>query len=122
EEACVFRHVVQSSLDEAGISWEMAVESGDPRAIEVSISADLAIFAGLRGSNQSLWDEIDHGGSLPNLPEFKVNMYVAPEAHAPLAHKLAEVVLSVYCKTHLSIVDNLTSETINVPTEVSNLR
>lgn len=97
ENQCIFRPMSQKALDEAGIPWEMAVESGSSTTVEASVSADLAVHARLRSTAPHL-EEIKHGGVLPDLPQLRVNMMVAPEANAPMAAKLAELVREAYCK------------------------
>jgi DNA-binding transcriptional LysR family regulator len=77
ETSCVFRAQVQRALDEAGMSWEMAVESESTRTVEASVSADLAIHAALDGHEPPYVERIDHGGDLPTLSTFKINLYGA---------------------------------------------
>jgi DNA-binding transcriptional LysR family regulator len=97
EKNCIFRARVVQALDQAGIAWEMAVDTRSTRTVEASLSADLAVHASLKGSAPEFWEEIPHNGTLPKLPEFEVNMYVAPAVNSPLADRLAEVVRSTYC-------------------------
>jgi DNA-binding transcriptional LysR family regulator len=75
EYRCMFRAPVQEALDAAGIPWEMGVESESTRAVEASISADLAIYAQLQGTCSSHMAEIQHGGTLPDLPSRRINLY-----------------------------------------------
>lgn len=82
EPYCQFRPAVQRALDEAGIGWEMAVDSESSRTIEASVSADLAVFAQLRGTAAPHLVEIDHGGALPELPSKRINLYTAPKREA----------------------------------------
>lgn len=77
EHNCIFRKGVQSALDEAGIPWEMGVESESSRTIEASVSADLAIHAAMDGTVPRYLQEIDHGGQLPDLPHKRINLYPA---------------------------------------------
>ncbi|MHA6267421.1 LysR family transcriptional regulator [Aliiroseovarius sp. CAU 1755] len=74
---CIFRKGVQQALDEARIPWEMGVESDTTRAIEASLSADLAVYAIIEGTVQPYLEVIDHGGALPDLAVTQVNMYAA---------------------------------------------
>jgi len=74
---CIFRNDVQEALDAAGIPWEMAVESETTRAVEASVSADLAVHAALEDSAPPYLVPIAHGGALPELPAFNINMYAA---------------------------------------------
>lgn len=96
EKKCIFRPMTQKALDEAGIPWEMAVDSDSMMAVEASLSADIAVHARLSGTQPHL-EEIPHNGALPELPPFNVNMMVAPPANAPLANHLAEMVRAAYC-------------------------
>jgi len=73
---CIFRPIVLHRLDEAGIDWEMAVESEDDRAVEAVVSADLAIGAMLENSLPPYLEAITPGGLLPDLGVQKVNLYM----------------------------------------------
>ncbi len=77
ERACIFRRDVQQALDEAGIPWEMAVESQSSRAVEASVSADLAVSAALEGTEMSQVERIAHGGALPELSRKRIILYAA---------------------------------------------
>lgn len=72
---CIFRKHVQRALDEAGIPWELAVESTSTRTVEASVSADLAVHASLQGMEPPYVAHCDHQGALPELPSFRINMY-----------------------------------------------
>ncbi|MDT8327516.1 MAG: LysR family transcriptional regulator [Roseovarius sp.] len=73
---CIFRPIVLRKLDEAGIDWEMAVESEDDRAVEAVVSADLAIGALLENSLPPYLEAINPGGLLPDLGVQKINLYM----------------------------------------------
>ena len=77
ENNCLFRGPVLSALDAAGLPWEMAVESDNTRTIEATVSADLAIHAIVAGAEPPYVERIAHGGSLPELPQTKINLYAA---------------------------------------------
>jgi hypothetical protein len=78
EPFCQFRQAVQRALDSAGIPWEMAIDSESSRTIEASVSADLAVFAQMDGTEVPHLVKVDHGGTLPDLPSKRINMYAAP--------------------------------------------
>lgn len=80
ETNCIFRPWATRALDDAGIPWEMAVETESTRSVEVSISADLAIHALLKGAQSPHMTPIEHGGHLPELPNTKIAMYRSPNA------------------------------------------
>lgn len=75
EDACIFRGSAQRALDAAEIPWEMAVQSDTTRAIEASISADLAVHCCIEGTEPPYVAPIPHQGALPPLPETRINLY-----------------------------------------------
>jgi len=77
ETACMFRATTQAALEDAGIDWEMAIESESARTVEASLSADLAVSASLSGSVPDRLAEIPHCGALPPLPGKRINLYVS---------------------------------------------
>ena len=77
EHRCIFRMSVQRALDDAGIPWEMAVESESTRTVEASVSADLAIHAALEMTCPPYMVPVPHDGALPDLQSKKINLYRA---------------------------------------------
>lgn len=96
ERACIFRGPVQARLDQAGIPWEMAVESDSTRSVEASVSADLAIHSSIAAAIPEYFETIPHGGALPALPSIAINMYLGDGPNRPLIEKLAQVVREAY--------------------------
>jgi DNA-binding transcriptional LysR family regulator len=96
EHNCIFRQGVQAALDDAGIAWQMAVESDSTRTIEASVSADLAVHTVLAGSEPPYVERISHGGALPDLKRMKVNLYVADPAHSPAVLEMAAMIQRAY--------------------------
>ncbi|MEV8466556.1 LysR family transcriptional regulator [Fluviibacterium sp. DFM31] len=96
EPGCMFRAPVQQALDQAGIEWDMAVESDSSRTIEASLSADLAVGAVLSGTASPQLDEIAHGGALPQLPSRQINLYVNGTGQEPPVARMAELVRAAY--------------------------
>jgi DNA-binding transcriptional LysR family regulator len=92
EHRCIFRQGVQAALDEAGIPWEMAVESEQTRTIEASVSADLAVHVALDGTVHPHFERIHHGGALPELAMTSINMYHAAGVKAPALDDLAGLI------------------------------
>lgn len=87
---CVFRRSVIDALEAAGVDWELVVDSLSCQAVEVSVAADLAIFAQLEGAIPERCEVIRHGGALPDLPDYLINMYVRSTGpRAALARELA---------------------------------
>jgi len=99
---CLFRGKAQRALDEAGILWEMAVESDSWRTIEASVSADLAIHAALDGTVEHHLEAIQHNGDLPQLPTLNINLYVASGPQKALAERLANQVRQAYGQYHIA--------------------
>ncbi|WP_428545142.1 LysR family transcriptional regulator [Profundibacter sp.] len=96
EHACTFRAGVQKNLDEAGIPWEMAVESDSTRTIEASVSADLAVHAVLDGMEPPYIEKIQHGGALPDLRTKQINLYVSELSKGLAIDDMAEFVRQAY--------------------------
>jgi len=96
ERACLFRPWVQRALDERGIAWEMAVDTNATRTVEASVSADLAIHAMLECAISPHLEPIAHGGTLPDLPSTRINMYRALNAKGALVDALEEMVRGAY--------------------------
>jgi DNA-binding transcriptional LysR family regulator len=72
---CGFRPVGLRALERAGIPWEMVIDSNSDRAIEATISADLAIGAMLDRTLPEQLVPLAHGGALPDLGAQKINLY-----------------------------------------------
>lgn len=95
-QACIFRSRVHSALDAQGIPWEMAVDSEDTRAVEATVSADLAIYTSLAGSEPPYVERIQHGGELPELGMVKINLYVGDPAQGPAVQALEGLIRRAY--------------------------
>jgi DNA-binding transcriptional LysR family regulator len=96
ERACLFRPWVLKALDEAGIAWEMAVDTGATRTVEASVSADLAVHAMLECAVSPHLEPITHGGGLPDLPSTRINMYRGLDAKGALVDALVDMVRQSY--------------------------
>lgn len=96
ENNCIFRASVQEALDQAGIDWEMAVESETTRTIEASVSADLAVHAAIATAIAAHLEVVRHGGALPELPVYNINLYRAEGPENPLTEALAGFVKDAY--------------------------
>jgi DNA-binding transcriptional LysR family regulator len=93
---CLFRRSAIEALDQADLPWELAVESISCSSVEVSVIADLAVFVQLAGSIPAHCEEIRHGGALPELPGYRVNMYVGEGPRLDLAERLAGFIRQAY--------------------------
>ena len=72
---CIFKPIIIRKLDEAGIDWELAVDSEDDRAIEALVSADLAIGALLEDSIPPHLEALPGSCDLPDLGYQQINLY-----------------------------------------------
>ncbi|MFV0473990.1 MAG: LysR family transcriptional regulator [Pikeienuella sp.] len=96
ERNCIFRTIVQRALEGAGLEWEMAVESDQTRPVEAAVSADLAIHTQIASSIPPYFEEIQHGGALPDLPPVMIGMYLGDGPKRPLIDSLAEMIRATY--------------------------
>lgn len=93
---CVFRRPALEALEAAALPWELAVDSPSCSAVEASVKADLAIYVQLASSIPPHCEVIRHGGALPELPDYFINLYVCDGPRAPLAQELARMVRQAY--------------------------
>ena len=93
---CVFRPKVIAALDAAGVPWDMVVETESDRTIEATVSADLAVHAVLEGTEPPHLRQIDHGGTLPELPVQKVNLYGADVGTHGVVAELATLIRQTF--------------------------
>ena len=93
---CIFRAGVLRALERAGTPWVMAVESDSERTIEATVAADLTVTAVLQGAEPPLTERVQHGGELPALASYRVNLYVSELATGPAERALADLVREVY--------------------------
>ncbi|MEM6486950.1 MAG: LysR family transcriptional regulator [Pseudomonadota bacterium] len=96
EQACIFRHWAQQALDDAGIPWEMAVDTGSTRTVEASVSADLTVHVLLENAVTAQFEKIDPSLGLPPLPQTKVNLYRAPTAAGAPIEALIDIICEIY--------------------------
>lgn len=93
---CIFKRPVFDALDAQGIEWELAVDSVSTPAVEASVAADLGVSVHLGRSIPAGCAVVRHGGALPDLPDFLINMYLTDGPRAALAGCLAAQVRSVF--------------------------
>ncbi len=103
EPQCMFRRPMQDALDVAGIGWTMAVDSDSSRTVEATVSADIAVIAQLQGTAMPQIEPIPHGGVLPDLGEFRVNMYMTDAPRGEVLQVLADLVRRAYMAPQLAL-------------------
>jgi hypothetical protein len=94
----MFRRPAIEALESAGVPWQLAVDSSLITAVQAIVSADLGIYVQLRGAVDEHCEAIRHGGALPALPDYLINMYVGSGPRAPLSQRLADFVRQAYCQ------------------------
>ncbi len=87
---CTFRPRVVEALDEAGLPWEVMVETESDRTIEATVSADLAVHTMIEGTEPPHLERIAHCGVLPELPMQQINLYGARTAKGMVHDTLAD--------------------------------
>jgi DNA-binding transcriptional LysR family regulator len=87
---CTFRPRVVEALDEAGIAWDVIVETESDRTIEATVSADLAVHTMIEGTEPPHLERILHGGVLPDLPMQQINLYGARSGNGMVHDTLAD--------------------------------
>jgi DNA-binding transcriptional LysR family regulator len=103
EPHCQFRKSMQALLDQAGIPWDMAVDSESTRTIEASVSADLAIMSQLEDAVGPQVELVPHGGALPELGFKLINFYVSEVSKDHAKDHLVDLVRRNYRAPHLAL-------------------
>jgi DNA-binding transcriptional LysR family regulator len=93
---CTFRPKVIAALDAAQIEWDMVVETESDRTIEATVSADLAVHTMIDGTEPPHLAQIDHGGTLPDLPRQLINLYGADATNNHIVRELAVLVRGTF--------------------------
>lgn len=93
---CVFKRPALEALEAADIPWEIAVDSISTAAIDATVAADLAVSVQMESGVPARCEAVRHGGALPQLPDHRVNMYMAPGPRAVLAERLAGLLRQSY--------------------------
>lgn len=96
ERSCIFRPLVQKQLDNAGISWEMAVDSEMTRSVEAAVSADLGVHTQIECAIPPYFEVIDHRGILPDLSSILINMYLADGPKHAMIERLGALMRQAY--------------------------
>ena len=96
EGQCIFRASAQRRLDAAGIPWVAAVDTTSTRTVEATVSADLAVHAVLAGFQAPGTEPVDHGGTLPDLKSYKINLYRSPTATDEVTEAMAGFLREAY--------------------------
>ena len=92
---CIFRSGVLEKMDEAGMVWDMAIDSELDNAVEAAVSADLAVTAVINGSWPRQTAPIEHKGVLPDPGETRIVLYMQ-RSQGPAYEALRDMLRSAY--------------------------
>ena len=93
---CIFRQDVIEAMDTEGLPWEMAYETEHEQTAVAVAASDRSIMVQPRGAYGEHLAEIQHGGKLPSLPQYKVGMYLKSGKNTDLAQELARYLRVAY--------------------------
>ncbi len=93
---CIFQAGVMRRLDAAEVPWVRAVESDTDNAVEVAVSADLAVRAALASDVGPQTELIQHGGALPDLGLQRINMYMQGGDQTDVNRAMAQMIRTAY--------------------------
>ena len=93
---CAFRSSAIRALEDADIEWIDVVASEDDTAALAIVSADLCVSAEMESVKYLARAAIDHGGHLPELPEFSIVLYSAEAPGNQLAQTMVEYMLRAF--------------------------
>ncbi len=88
---CSFRPVALGTLEKSGTDWDLVLSSDSDRAIEVAVSADLAVTSVLEGHEPPQFEAIPASANLPDLGHQSVALYrgtARPQIIEPLCDLL----------------------------------
>jgi DNA-binding transcriptional LysR family regulator len=88
---CTFRPLVVAALDGAGIAWQMLLETDNDSAIHATVSADLAVYTAIEGTQAQQLVRIEHAGALPELPDQLINLYLTDGPTSEPLSRLADL-------------------------------
>ena len=100
---CIFNKPAIECLSAAGFDWTVAVDSVSNPVMDANLAADRVVRLQMQGSVNLQVEEIRHGGALPRLPDFYVNMYLTQGPRRRLAEPLAEALRAAYAEHRLMV-------------------
>ncbi|XDZ63883.1 hypothetical protein AB8881_03090 [Alphaproteobacteria bacterium LSUCC0396] len=92
----MFRKTVIEKLDAENIEWDMTFTTASCLDSIPYVSAGLAVVAVLEQSRHEDWEEIPAAAGLPELPEFRILLYLNDGPQSLLPHHLASIVRDAY--------------------------
>ena len=73
---CIFRPVATRALDDAGIDWTLVTDTTSDRTVSAMVLADLAVTPQIEDMGDVRMRPVSHGGSLPDLGETAIGLYL----------------------------------------------
>jgi hypothetical protein len=98
---CIFNKAAIECLNAAGFDWTVTVDSASNPVMDANLAADRVVRLHMEGTVNSQVETIRHGGALPRLPPFYVNMYLTQGPRRWLAEPLAEMFRTTYAEPGL---------------------
>ncbi len=98
---CIFNKAAIECLNAAGFDWTVAVDSVSNPVMDASLAADMVVRLHMEGTVNPQVEAIRHGGALPRLPDFYVNMYLTQGPRRRLAEPLAQALRAAYAEPRL---------------------
>ncbi len=93
---CIFRAGAQTALDDAGISWDMAVEADSDRVVEATVAADLGVSAVIEGTESPHAERIPPSAGLPELKRQNINLYRPTLLRGAVEQSLSDLIRRHY--------------------------
>lgn len=92
---CAMKPEVTRVLGKAGTSWEFVSDTDTDAAVHAMVSADLAVTPAIALQSIPECQKL-RAGLLPELPRFRINLYVEKARSPLISGKIADVVRDVY--------------------------
>lgn len=103
EPRCTFRRPMQEALDRVEIPWDMAVDSDSTSTVTATVSADFALLSMLSGTAPPHLEQVQHGGALPDLGTFNINLYMTDAPKGQVLTDLAGLLRTAYQSPPLAL-------------------
>ena len=81
----------------------MAVDSDSASTVTATVSADFALLSMLSGTAPSYLEQVQHGGALPDLGIFNINLYMTDAPKGQVLNDLAGLLRTAYRAPQLAL-------------------
>ncbi|MBX2839276.1 MAG: LysR family transcriptional regulator [Gammaproteobacteria bacterium] len=93
---CMFKKPACDVLDAAGIEWVDIIQEMNDTSALLTCAADKGVRAELSCYSMRGIEAIDHGGRLPELPDYTVFLYFSPGLNRELAEEFERIASEVF--------------------------